>query len=190
MLSALIALPLLGAILICLVPGDGERFRQVALSVVALTAALTVALFFQFVPGNTGMQFTEYLPWFPALGLNYSLGVDGLSLPLLGLNALLTWVVVYSRSFSGERPRFWYALLLLVSAGMVGAFVAQNLLLFFLFYELQLIPLYLLIAIWGGERRLYAAMKFLIYTAVSRSEERRVGKECDPLCRSRWSPYH
>ena len=107
------------------------------------------------------------MSWIDALGLNYNLGVDGLSLPLLVLNGLLTSIAIYSSDESLQRPRFYYSLILLLSAGVTGAFLAQDLLLFFLFYELELIPLYLLIAIWGGARRGYAATKFLIYTAVS-----------------------
>ncbi|MEK0189414.1 proton-conducting transporter membrane subunit, partial [Microcoleus anatoxicus] len=99
------------------------------------------------------------------LGLNYNLGVDGLSLPLVILNALLTGVAIYSTDESIRRPRLYYSLILLITGGVAGAFLAQNLLLFFLFFEVELIPLYLLIAIWGGERRGYAATKFLIYTA-------------------------
>ena len=88
-------------------------------------------------------------------------------MPLLILNALLTGIAVYSSGTSISRPRLYYSLLLLLNVGVTGAFLSQDLLLFFLFYELELIPLYLLIAIWGGERRGYAATKFLIYTAVS-----------------------
>jgi NAD(P)H-quinone oxidoreductase subunit 4 len=87
-----------------------------------------------------GMQFSEFVPWIDTLGLNYFLGVDGLSLPLLALTGLLTWIAIYSSGESVARPRLYYALILLVNAGVVGSFVAQNLLLFVLFYELELIP--------------------------------------------------
>jgi len=98
--------------------------------------------------------------------LTYKLGLDGLSLPLVALNSLLTWIAIYSSEKSVNRPRFYYTWSC-CSILELGAFLAQNLLLFFLFYELELIPLYLLIAIWGGGQRGYAATKFLIYTAVS-----------------------
>ncbi len=101
------------------------------------------------------------------MGLNYRLGVDGLSLPLLLLNGILTVIAIYSTDESIQRPKFYYSLIFLLSSGVIGAFLAQDLLLFFLFYELELIPLYLLIAIWGGIRKGYAATKFLIYTALS-----------------------
>ena len=167
MLSASIWLPMLGAAIIGFIPGiNASRQRSLALAI-ATTALLWVGyLGIQFDFSTPGVQFHEFLPWIETLGLNYQLGVDGLSFPLLALNALLTWIAIYS-SNTLERPRLYYSLILLVSAGMAGAFATQNLLLFFLFYELELIPLYLLINIWGGEKRGYAATKFLIYTAVS-----------------------
>ncbi|MFM8005673.1 MAG: proton-conducting transporter membrane subunit, partial [Dolichospermum sp.] len=81
--------------------------------------------------------------------------------------SFLTWIAIYSSSKDIERPRLFYALILFVTGGVAGAFLSQNLLLFFLFYELELIPFYLLISIWGGQKRAYAGMKFLIYTAIS-----------------------
>jgi len=101
------------------------------------------------------------------LGLTYRLGVDGLSFPLLALSNFLTLVAIYCTDTTVQRPKFYYALILVLNMGVTGAFLAQNLLLFFLFYELELIPLYLLIGIWGGAKRGYAATKFLIYTAFS-----------------------
>jgi NAD(P)H-quinone oxidoreductase subunit 4 len=121
----------------------------------------------QFNIASPFFQQQEYLPWISALGLDYQLGVDGLSLPLLILNSLLTCIVIYGSQRDIDRPRLFYSLLLLVSGAVAGAFLAQNLLLFFLFYELELVPFYLLISIWGGERRNYAAIKFLLYTALS-----------------------
>jgi len=138
-----------------------------ALGIMAITLIWTVVLGSQFTSGNTELQFQEYLPWIEPLGLDYQLGLDGLSLPLVALNSLLTWIAIYSSEKSIHRPRLYYILVLLLNTGVAGAFLAQNLLLFFLFYELELIPLYLLIAIWGGAQRGYAATKFLIYTAVS-----------------------
>ncbi|HLO87829.1 MAG TPA: NADH-quinone oxidoreductase subunit M [Nostocaceae cyanobacterium] len=169
MLSALILLPLLGAALVGFYPfGDLKQFpRWFALAFAAITFIWSVILAIEFNPGEIGQQFAESLLWVDAIGLNYSLGVDGLSLPLLVLNGLLTLIAIYSSTQSLQRQKFYYSLILLLSAGVNGAFLAQDLLLFFLFYELELIPLYLLIAIWGGAKRGYAATKFLIYTAVS-----------------------
>ncbi|MBW4557688.1 MAG: NADH-quinone oxidoreductase subunit M [Trichormus sp. ATA11-4-KO1] len=169
MLSALILLPFFGAALIGFWPAgiSGKLSRRIALLFASLTFLWTVLLTIKFNPGEVTQQFAEFLPWIDSLGLNYNLGIDGLSLPLLVLNGILTCIAIYSSDESLQRPRFYYSLILLLSAGVSGAFLAQDLLLFFLFYELELIPLYLLIAIWGGARRGYAATKFLIYTAVS-----------------------
>lgn len=169
MLSALIWIPILGAALIGFWPRPLSPHRTRLVTMVFLGTALlwTGIIGSQFDPTNPVLQLSEHLPWINALGLNYQLGVDGLALPLLVLNNLLTWVAAYSSDKTLNRPRLYYPLLLLINAGVSGAFLAQNLLLFFLFYELELIPLYLLIAIWGGSRRGYAATKFLIYTAIS-----------------------
>ncbi|MBW4675756.1 MAG: NADH-quinone oxidoreductase subunit M [Desmonostoc geniculatum HA4340-LM1] len=169
MLSALILVPLIGAALIGFWPSgiSGKLARGVALTFAIIAFLLTVVITIQFRPGEVSQQFAESVPWIDALGLNYNLGIDGLSLPLLVLNGLLTSIAIYSSDESLGRPKLYYCLILLLSVGVTGAFLAQDLLLFFLFYELELIPLYLLIAIWGGARRGYAATKFLIYTAVS-----------------------
>ncbi len=169
MLSALILMPLLGAALISFLPFGmtPKASRRLALVIASVTFIWTVVLASLFNLGEVNQQFTEFLPWIESLGLNYCLGIDGLSLPLLLLNGLLTIIAIYSSDAEISRPRFYYSLLLLLNVGVNGAFIAQDLLLFFLFYEIELIPLYLLIAIWGGEKRGYAATKFLIYTAVS-----------------------
>ena len=169
MLSVLLWIPLLGAIALIVLPGleDSKRAQWTALAVAGLGLAWTVVLAFQFDLGLAGSQFQERLPWLETLKLEYQVGVDGLSFPLVALNNLLTCIAIYSSEQKQERPRFYYSLLLLLNFGVVGAFISENLLLFFLFYEIELIPLYFLIAIWGGARRGYAATKFLIYTAVS-----------------------
>ncbi|OKH55549.1 NAD(P)H-quinone oxidoreductase subunit D4 [Calothrix sp. HK-06] len=169
MLTVLLLLPFFGAALIGFLPVEitPKLTRKIALGFASVAFVWTIVLGFLFNPSNVSQQFTEFLPWIDALGLNYNLGIDGLSLPLLVLNALLTCIAIYSSDESINRPRFYYSLLLLLNIGVTGAFLSQDLLLFFLFYEIELIPLYLLIAIWGGERRGYAATKFLIYTAVS-----------------------
>jgi NAD(P)H-quinone oxidoreductase subunit 4 len=169
MLSALIWLPILGAAIICFLPGNtpGKITRQISFvtSFIAFIWLLVIAI--QFSPENHTKQFIEFLPWIDSLGLTYSLGLDGLSLPLLVLNGLLTCIAIYSTDEKITRPRFYYVLVLLLNAGVSGAFLSQDLLLFFLFYEIELVPLYFLIAIWGGAKRGYAAIKFLLYTTVS-----------------------
>ncbi len=170
MLSVLIWAPILGALIIGILPnkiGKPKPTRFIALFISGLILFWNLFILLKFNISNPGMQLQEYLPWIQTLGLSYELGVDGLSMPMLVLNSLLTWIAIYSSSQQTERPRLFYSLILLVSGGVAGAFASQNLLLFFLFYELELIPFYLLISIWGGERRGYAGIKFLIYTAVS-----------------------
>jgi NAD(P)H-quinone oxidoreductase subunit 4 len=167
MLSILIGLPVVGALLIAFLPLSDKQVRQAALTVSGLTLAWTVWLFTQFDLGNPGFQFNEFMPWLPMMGLNYDLAVDGLSLLMVGLNSLLTWIAIITSSPTKERPRFFYSLVLLVSGCVAGAFLAQNLLLFFLLFEIELVPLYFLISIWGGEKKEYAATKFLLYTAIA-----------------------
>jgi len=169
MLSALIWIPLLGAAIIGFWPGAiaPNITRKIAIAFSGVAFIWSAILATQFDANVSGLQFSEFLPWIPTLGINYNLGIDGLSLPLVILNSLLTGIAIYSTDLSIRRPRLYYALMLLITGGVAGAFLAQNLLLFFLFFEVELIPLYLLIAIWGGARRGYAATKFLIYTAVA-----------------------
>ncbi|NJK57497.1 MAG: NADH-quinone oxidoreductase subunit M [Pleurocapsa sp. SU_5_0] len=169
MLSFLLWLPVIGASIIGFMPGKAEsgQLRQITTVFAVITFVWAIWLLTQFDITHAGWQFKEYLPWIKPIGLSYSLAVDGLSLPLLVLNTLLTIIAIYSIGENIERPRLYYSLLLLINAGITGALVAQNLLLFVIFYEIELIPFYLMIAIWGGEKRNYAAIKFLLYTAVS-----------------------
>jgi NAD(P)H-quinone oxidoreductase subunit 4 len=169
MLSVLIWLPIFAAIVIAILPVSipKNRIRSIALIFSGIVLFWNLFILLKFDISNPGMQFKEYLPWNETLGLSYQIGVDGLSILMLVLNSLLTWIAIYSSSQETERPRLFYSMILLVTGGVAGAFLADNLLLFFLFYELELIPFYLLISIWGGAKRGYAGMKFLIYTAVS-----------------------
>ncbi|MBW4517599.1 MAG: NADH-quinone oxidoreductase subunit M [Timaviella obliquedivisa GSE-PSE-MK23-08B] len=169
MLSLIIWIPIFAAVLVGFVPANQptSRIRLGALSVSGVVLLLTIWLLVQFDISNPGLQFQEFLPWIKTLRLNYELGVDGLSLVMVALNSLLTCIAILTSSEKIERPRLFYSMMLLISGGVAGAFMAQNLLLFFLAYELELVPFYLLISIWGGEKRNYAAIKFLIYTAIS-----------------------
>ncbi|MEA5597437.1 NADH-quinone oxidoreductase subunit M [Rivularia sp. UHCC 0363] len=169
MLSVLIWAPVLGALLISSLPQAVAvaRARQIALGTASLVLVWSLYLASQFDLSNPGMQFAEALPWIESLGLSYRLGMDGLSLPLVLVNSLLVWIALFSSDPQISRPKLYYALMLILGSAVAAAFLAQNLLLFFLFYELELLPLYLIIAIWGGARRGYAATKFLIYTAFS-----------------------
>ena len=169
MLTTLILLPILGGIIISLCPPslDSQKLRQITAVFVAVIFIYSLWLLTQFDLSQSQMQFSEYLTWLPQIGISYSLGVDGLSFPLLILNVLLTGVAIYSIGENINRPRLYYSLILLINAGISGALMAQNLMLFIIFYELELIPFYLMISIWGGEKRGYASIKFLLYTAIS-----------------------
>jgi NAD(P)H-quinone oxidoreductase subunit 4 len=164
MLSVLLIVPIIGAMLAAWWPGPT---RSIASACALAVIGWTVYLLTQFNLGEPGMQFVENFTWIDSLGLSYRMGIDGLSLPLIALNSLLTWVAIYSSDENIDRPKLYYSLILLLNAAVSGVFLAQDLLLFFISYELELIPLYLLIAIWGGQKRAYAATKFLIYTALS-----------------------
>jgi NAD(P)H-quinone oxidoreductase subunit 4 len=169
MLTPLVLIPLLGALVLLLLPAGLQpgRFRTAAIATLMLLLGWTLLVCFRFDPSNAAMQLQEVHAWLPSIGLEYRLGIDGLSLPLVLINAALSLVAVICTRDISQRPRIYFALLLLISAAVNGAFLAGNLLLFFLFYELELIPLWLLISVWGGERRAYAATKFLIFTATS-----------------------
>lgn len=169
MLSVLVWVPIAGALLIAIMPESlvQVRARQVALVAASAVLLWSIYLVTQFNIADSTWQFRELLPWVESLGLTYQLGLDGLSLPLLIVNSLLTWIAIFASDLQINRPRLYYILMLILSGAVAGAFLSQNLLLFFLFYEVELIPLYLVIAIWGGARRGYAATKFLIYTAIS-----------------------
>ncbi|NEQ97617.1 MAG: NADH-quinone oxidoreductase subunit M [Cyanothece sp. SIO2G6] len=169
MLSTLLLLPFVGALVLWIVPEKlaAEKYRWVAMGVAIVSFGLTLLLGWQFDITQPGWQFVEEISWIDAIGLNYQLGVDGLSFPLLLLNGLLTIIAIVASDRHINRPKFYYILILLLNIGVVGAFVARDVLLFFLFYELEVVPLYFLIAIWGGKRRGYAATKFLIYTIFS-----------------------
>jgi NADH-quinone oxidoreductase subunit M len=132
-----------------------------------LTFAISLKLYLGYQASGAEFQFVEKLDWIPALGISYNLGMDGLSLWLILLTTFLMPIVVLS-SFSSvtERVKEYYFLLLFLQSGMIGAFVSLDLFLFYIFWEAMLIPMYFLVGIWGGKDRVYAAMKFFIYTMV------------------------
>ncbi|MEI6830811.1 MAG: NADH-quinone oxidoreductase subunit M [Synechococcaceae cyanobacterium ELA445] len=169
MLSLLLLIPFIGALVLVLWPGQPTpgRLRTITLAVLFLQLGWSLVVLSRFDPGNSAMQLQESHQWVTNIGLDYKLGVDGLSLPLVLINGALTLVSAICTRDISQRPRIYFALLLVISGAVNGAFLAENLLLFFLFYELELIPLWLLIGIWGGANRSYAATKFLIFTAVS-----------------------
>jgi NADH-quinone oxidoreductase subunit M len=165
LLTLLVFLPVAGAILVGLVRRESEALQKaLGLAVAAATFLLSLWLVagFQDVPG---MQFVETAPWIPAWGIEYHLGVDGLSMWLVILTTFLTPLALLGSWTSiHERVREFVVFMLLLEAGMVGVFVSLDLFLFYVFWEAMLIPMYFLIGIWGHERRVYAAVKFFLYT--------------------------
>ena len=166
-LTTIILLPLLAALAIPLIPDkEGKTVRWYTLGVGLLNFALTIYAFWQnYDLQNSTFQFVEKYPWIPQLGLNWSLAVDGLSMPLIVLTCLVTTLATLAAWKVEKKPRLFYALMLVMYSAQIGVFAAQDLLLFFFMWELELVPVYLLISIWGGQKRLYAATKFILYTA-------------------------
>ena len=164
-LTLLLALPLLGAGLIGLIPGDRRgAIRRVAVAASGSALLVSVWLAYGFDPTATGMQYAETLKWNPRLGTYYALGLDGLSLPLVLLATLLALVAVLASRGIKDRPKGYYLLLLVLESAMLGVFMAQDWALFYVFWELTLIPLFFLIDRWGGKNRHAAALNFVLYT--------------------------
>jgi len=169
LLTSLLLIPFAGSLALLLWPGGPSpaRLRLIAITMLVLQMGVSLDVALAFDPAQAGMQLQVRHAWVPGIGLDYALGVDGLSLPLVLINAALTLVSAVITRDIDKRPRIYFAMLLLISGAVNGAFLSENLLLFFLFYELELIPLWLLVSVWGGVNRAYAATKFLIFTAVS-----------------------
>lgn len=166
LLTLVTLLPALGALLLVLIPSrnaNAVRWAAVAISGVDLLLMLVVLAAYR--RGEAGLQLVDRFEWAPSLGLEYYLGLDGLGVLLFFLTSLLSFVgVVYSFGTVDERLKAYYASLLVLQTGMLGVFVALDLFLFYVFFELTLIPMALLIGIWGHGRKLYSAMKFFLYT--------------------------
>jgi NADH-quinone oxidoreductase subunit M len=168
LLSVLTFLPLAGMALIVLMPRDRKQaIRWTALIFSTLEFVLAVGAFVGFSPSAAGMQFVEQHAWIVDPPINYTLGVDGLSIILVLLTGFLTPLAVLA-SWKGiaSRVKEFFAFLLALETGMIGVFVALDLILFFVFWETMLIPMYFLIGVWGHERRIYAAVKFILYTMI------------------------
>ena len=172
LLSLVIFLPALGALLVALLPGGGvSAIRWTSLLVTAATFVLSIGLWLGFDPAvatATAPQLATRLPWFgPDIDISYYVGVDGLNLLLLLLTTLLGPIIVLSSwTYIGKAHKGYYALILLLETGVLGVFAAFDVFLFYIFFELTLIPMVFIIGIWGGEDRVYAAIKFVLYTLV------------------------
>ncbi len=165
-LSLLLVLPLAGAVVTALLPRDNPRLvKRWALIVVAVEFVLSLYLAANFSSSTSGMQFVEQYAWVPQFGISYHVGVDGLSFWLVMLTTFLMLIAIPA-SFSeiNERAKEYFVFFLILEAAMLGVFVALDLFLFYVFWEFSLIPMAFIIGIWGHERRIYAAIKFVLFT--------------------------
>src|SRR5213595_3619195 len=161
-LTALLAWPALAALVVMVAPARWAKHVALAASLVEF--AISVPLWWTFAPAG-GFQFILDVPWIPSWGIRYTVGVDGISLFMVLLTTFLVPLsVLGSYAYITKRERAFYALLLVLTTGMIGVFVALDLFLFYVMWEVMLIPMYFIIGVWGGENRLYAAIKFFIYT--------------------------
>lgn len=163
LLSLLIFLPLFFALVVSVLPVKWIRPASLAMSL--LHFFLSLALFYRFNPASSAIQLAEKVPWVPTFGVNYFVGIDGISFWLVILSTFLTPLVVLgSWTAIADKVRSFHICLFLLVSSMVGTFLALDAILFYVFFEASLIPMYFLVGVWGGPRRLYATMKFFIYT--------------------------
>jgi NADH-quinone oxidoreductase subunit M len=167
LLSLLIWLPIVGAVVVLLL-GSGARAqlgKQLALGVSVVTFVLSIPLYTRFDGATAAMQFVEKVPWILRFKAYYALGVDGISMPLVLLTTFLTPIVVIAGwQVIKLRPAQYFASFLLLEGMMIGVFAATDALLFYVFWEAMLVPMFIIIGVWGGERRIYATVKFFLYT--------------------------
>src|SRR3954454_8500764 len=162
-LHALILLPLAGVVSILL--GGERNAKRTALVVTLLELILSVGLWWALDPAQAGMQLVSSAPWIPRWGISYRVGLDGISLVMVLLTTVMMPLsVLASWSSITRKERAFYALMLTLLTGLIGVFLALDLFLFYVFFEVMLIPMYFIIGIWGGSNRLYAAIKFFVYT--------------------------
>ena len=168
LLSIVIFLPLCGALVVMLLPRDEEGLcRQTGLVVSVITFLVSIGIPVAFAPGVAGFQLETNWAWIASLGVQYHLGIDGISLWLVMLTTFLTPIVLLSAQAAiTKKVKEFIVSFLVLETGMLGAFLALDLFLFYVFWEIMLVPMYLIIGVWGGERRIYASIKFVIYTMV------------------------
>ncbi len=167
LLNIVLYLPIVGILLLVLTPADREeRVKTISFVVMLLQLALTAILYNAFDASDPTLQFETRLPWIPTWGVYYDIGLDGFNVLLVLLTAFLGPLVV-AGAFSAIKKdvKLFYSMVFLIQFAMLGTFVAQDLFVFYIFWETMLIPMFLIIGIWGGERRIYATLKFFLYTA-------------------------
>ncbi|MEW6637330.1 MAG: proton-conducting transporter membrane subunit, partial [Actinomycetota bacterium] len=159
-----IFLPLVGAILILVLPDDERLTRYVALGIAAVPLLLTLYIYLAYGGGLDAPALSQGITWIESLGVGYRVGLDGLGFGMFFLTALLTLIAVLASWDVRENLKQYFAILFVAEVGMLGVFAAQDLVLFYVFFELTLIPMYLLVGIWGDENRVRSAIRFFIYT--------------------------
>lgn len=166
-LTTIILLPIVAALFIPIIPDkDGKTVRWYSLAVGLVDFALIVYAFYSgFDLSEPGLQLVESYTWLPQIDLKWSVGADGLSMPLIILTGFITTLATMAAWPVTLKPKLFYFLMLLMYGGQIAVFAVQDILLFFLVWELELVPVYLILSIWGGKKRLYAATKFILYTA-------------------------
>ncbi len=164
-LHALIWLPLVGMVLVMALPEYEAKSVSFWWSLGIFV--LSLGLWWAFEPGAAGMQLVSSTPWIEMWGIHYSVGIDGISLFMILLTTLTTPIAILGAfNYINKKQKSFYALMLLLQTGVVGVFAATDLFLFYVFFELTLVPMYFIVGVWGGERRIYAAIKFFLYTAL------------------------
>src|SRR5258707_2311420 len=166
LLSVILFTRLAGALLLLFIPREFQLLHRLVGNLFgALGFLVSLPLMLHFPSGSSGYEFKESADWIPSIGAKYSLGADGISILLVMLTTLLGMIAIPSSwSAIQQRPKEYYILLLLLQTGMLGVFLSLDLFLFYVYWEVMLVPMYFLIGVWGSERRLYAAIKFFLYT--------------------------
>ena len=176
-LPALLVIPLLGAVVILLLPArvgaesgvaaESPAARQLAFWFFVLEFVVSLGLWWSFNPADKGWQASVDKSWIPTWGVRFTLGIDGIALMMVLLTTfIMPLSVLGSWTSIRTKVRSYYALLLILSSGMIGVFLARDLFLFYVMWEVMLVPMYFIVGIWGGERRIYASVKFFIYTMI------------------------
>lgn len=166
-LTLITFIPSLGALIILFLPKENHTIIKITALVSSVPSLLlSLYVWLAYNPADPNMQFVIKVPWIPTLNVHYYMGVDGISIPMVFLSALLTTVCLIYSWIINERPKEYFALFLFLETGMIGVFTALDFFLFYIFWEISLVPMYFLIGVWGGPRKEYAAIKFFLYTLV------------------------
>ena len=164
-LSLTVFIAAVGALILVVIPNDEKMLiRRFAFFWSFIPLGMVLTMWFQFDRLNPGLQFIDQAEWFPSIGASYFMAADGISLSLMLLATILTPLSILASFGIEDEVKNYMVLMLLMETAMLGLFTAQDLLIFFIFWEIGLVPIYLLIRIWGGKDRVYASFKFFIYT--------------------------